>query len=45
MDAGEKPPEPDAAEIRRSKFIGRTILIGFGLLLLAYVVVTFLGWR
>jgi len=45
MDAGNKPPEHDAAEIRRSKLIGRAIIIGFGLLLLAYVVVTFLNWR
>jgi len=45
MDAGEKPPEPDAAEVRRSKLIGRAIIIGFGLLLLVYVVVTFANGR
>lgn len=31
-------PDPDSAETRRSKLIGRIILIGFGLLLLIYFV-------
>ena len=32
------PPDPDAEaqRVRRSKLIGRIIIIGFGLLLLAY---------
>ena len=36
------PPERDPAEVRRSKLIGRSVVIGFGLLLLAYVAATFL---
>jgi len=42
------PPPPDRrdpAEVRRSKLIGRAVIIGFGLLLLAYIVVTFTGGR
>ena len=31
-------PDPDPAEIRRSKLIGRAIIIAFGLLLLVYFV-------
>jgi hypothetical protein len=31
-------PEPDPAEVRRSKLIGRLIIIAFGLLLLVYFV-------
>jgi hypothetical protein len=33
------PPDPDAdtARARRSRLVGRIIIIGFGLLLLAYV--------
>ncbi|WP_293903729.1 hypothetical protein [Phenylobacterium sp.] len=31
-------PEADAAEIRRSKLIGRAIIVAFGLLLAAYFV-------
>ena len=30
--------EPDPAEVRRSKLIGRAIIIAFGLLLLIYFV-------
>ena len=30
--------EPDPAEIRRSKLIGRLIIIAFGILLLAYFI-------
>ena len=32
------PSDPDPAEARRSKLIGRIIIIGFGLLLLIYFV-------
>lgn len=39
------PPEPDPAELRRSKLIGRAIIIAFGLLLLAYVIPTFLNGK
>ena len=31
-------PDPDLAEVRRSKLIGRLIIVGFGLLLLIYFV-------
>ena len=34
----DTPSEPDPVEIRRSKLIGRIIIIGFGLLLLVYFV-------
>jgi hypothetical protein len=32
------PSDPDPAEVRRSKLLGRIIIIGFGLLLLIYFV-------
>lgn len=32
------PTDPDATEVRRSKLIGRLIIIGFGILLLVYFV-------
>jgi hypothetical protein len=38
-------PERDPAEVRRSKLIGRAVIVGFGLLLLAYIVVTFAHGR
>jgi hypothetical protein len=41
MSSAEKPPERDPAQVRRSKLIGRTVIVGFGLLLLAYLIVTF----
>jgi hypothetical protein len=36
------PEDPDARETRRSRLIGRAILIGFGLLLLIYLAPLFL---
>ena len=38
------PPEPDPKEVRRSKLIGRLIIIGFGLLLLVYFVPLVIDW-
>jgi hypothetical protein len=35
-------PEPDTAEARKRKLTGRIIVVAFGLLLLVYVVVTFI---
>lgn len=32
---------PEARAARRSKLIGRAVVIGFGVLLLAYILVTF----
>jgi len=37
-------PEPDPKEVRRSKLIGRLIIIGFGLLLLVYFVPLVIDW-
>ena len=38
------PSDPDPAEVRRSKLIGRLIIIGFGLLLLVYFVPLAIDW-
>ena len=39
------PEDQDPAAPRRSKLLGRALILGLGLLLLAYVVVTFRGVR
>lgn len=36
-------PDPDSAEARRAKWLGRAMIIGLGLLLLAYIIPTFLN--
>lgn len=38
------PGEPDPAEIRRSKLIGRAIILAFGALLLVYFVPLVFDW-
>ena len=35
-------PDPEAREARRRKLTGRIVVVGFGALLLAYVLVTFI---
>ncbi|HET6972061.1 MAG TPA: hypothetical protein VFH92_13110 [Phenylobacterium sp.] len=37
------PPDRDPAEERRAKWLGRAMIIGLGLLLLAYIIPTFLN--
>jgi hypothetical protein len=37
------PSEPDPKEARRAKWLGRAMIIGLGLLLLAYIIPTFLN--
>jgi hypothetical protein len=37
------PPERDPDAERRAKWVGRAMIIGLGLLLLAYIIPTFLN--
>ncbi len=41
MGYGNPMPDRDPAEIRRSKLIGRTLIVVLGLLMAAYAVATF----
>jgi hypothetical protein len=41
----QTPPDRDPAEERRSKLIGRAMIVGLGLLALLYVIVTFRNGR
>ncbi len=43
MNTDQRPPEPDEAKLKRDKLFGRVMLIGFFLLILAYVVPTFMN--
>jgi hypothetical protein len=42
MSAPE-PPEPDDKRLKRNRLAGRLLIVGMGVLVAAYVVVTF--WR
>jgi hypothetical protein len=45
MKSDVRRPEPDSAKARRGKLIGRLLIVGMGLLVLAYLIPTLLNIR